>query len=383
MVQTPNRAIMAFQPVVFHQYGYPARVRMGAELFKYIDVMHDLRFEEDFHQLLGGLTREEFDLLQRLTTLICRFSEARFGRKALARSSVLRHLYVLRHIRYLSGGRPLRVLEIGPGCGYLGAMLMLEGYSYAAMDVTQAFYLYQNWFWNFISDGQVTELARDSGLAPREMTAPQPGGILHVPWWEFVRSALRSGAPFDLVVCNHALCEMHRDSLAFILKSARRLLDAQDGRPKAFVLEGWGARYISLSEATKSFYRAGFTMVHNDGGIIVFAPTGTSWATNGLRLPHHTPLKRRYVRGVRRLLRRGINVVRRAMWESPLPDMSYEPCEYRASGNPFSRAIHEGRSAERGTKTVGLEQVNRFYTELLGSENHLNPDERFLTELRP
>ena len=123
-------------------------------------------------------------------------------------------------------------------------------------------------------------------------------------------------------------------------------------------------------------------MVHNDTGIIVFAPTGTSWAAKGLRLPHHTQLKRRYVRRVRHLLRRGINVVRRAMWEPPLPDMSYEPCEYRASGNPFSRLILEGRAAERRARTVGLEQVNGFYTELLQGEDHLNPDERFLLALR-
>jgi len=385
MAELPNRAIMAFQPVVFHQLGYPCRVRRESELFKYLDVMHDLRFEGDFRHLLGGLTREEFDLVKRLTTRIVQFSESRFQRRALARASVLRSLNVLRHIRYLYGERRPRVFEVGPGCGYLGTLLMLEGYPYAATDVAQAFYLYQNWLWNFLAGGRVIELVRTSDREPSwpdGISAGPPGGAVHVPWWEFVRRGLRSGASYDLVICNHALCEMHPDSLAFTVKSAKRLLASPDGMPKAFAFEGWGARHERLSEITERFYRAGFIIVHSDTGIIVFALRDAPEGRHGLGLPfHHLPLKRRYVRRVRHVLRRGLSMLRCALWELPLADRSYEPCEYASPENPFSRAIQSGRQAQQHARTITLDQVKRFYAELLASEDDASPDERFLLDI--
>lgn len=384
IAELPNRAIMAFQPVHFQHVGYPCRIRRESELFKYLDVMHDDRFEGDFRHLLGGLTEEEFRLLRRLTELIVQFSESQFRRRALARASVLRSLNVFRHIRYLYGTHRPRVFEVGPGCGYLGALLMLEGYPYAATDVSQAFYVYQNWLWNFLSHGKVTELVRDNGSGSPQvgaLTAPAPGGVLHVPWWEFVRQGLRSGAPFDLVLCNHALCEMHPDSLAFTVKAARALVDSGDGRPKAFAFEGWGSGHERLSAITECFYRVGWTIVHNDTGICVFALRDRPEGAKGLALPHRPPLKRRYVRRVRAALRQGLSVVRRALWEPPLADRFYEPCEYASPENPFSSAIRSGRHAEQHARTVGLDQVRRFYTELLRSEHHLSPDEQFQLDI--
>ncbi len=160
IAELPNRVIEAFQPVTFLQLGYPIRIRRESELFKYIDVMQETRFEHDYLNFLGGVTLTEFELLQKLTSLVCNFSEVRFQRKGIARSSLIRMINVLRHIRYLSGAEQPRIFEIGPGCGYLGAMLMLLGYPYAATDVTQAFYLYQNHLWDFITDGKVFEGAQ-------------------------------------------------------------------------------------------------------------------------------------------------------------------------------------------------------------------------------
>ena len=184
MAQTPNRVIEAFQPVTFLQLGYPIRIRSEAELFKYIDVMQETRFENDYSNFIGGLTAKEFELVQRLTSLVCKFSEERFQRKAIARSSLVRMINVQRHIQYLFGSAHPRVFEIGPGCGYLGALLMLLGYPYAATDVTQAFYLYQNHLWDFISNGQAWEGAEKTispamlGNIPPAVQHIFPGGIL-------------------------------------------------------------------------------------------------------------------------------------------------------------------------------------------------------------
>ena len=38
-----------------------------------------------------------------------------------------------------------------------------------------------------------------------------------------------------------------------------------------------------------------------------------------------------------------------------------------------------GRDAQKSKMTVAIEEVNSFYTDLLGSEDHLSPDEKFWT----
>ena len=54
-----NRIVEAFQPVTFGGFGYPVRVDDIEELWKYVDVMQERRFEHDFLHLLGGLTEHE------------------------------------------------------------------------------------------------------------------------------------------------------------------------------------------------------------------------------------------------------------------------------------------------------------------------------------
>ena len=350
MAQTPNRVIEAFQPVTFLQLGYPVRIRSEAELFKYIDVMQETRFENDYSNFIGGLTAKEFELVQKLTSLVCKFSEERFQRQAIARSSLVRMINVLRHIQYLFGSAQPRVFEIGPGCGYLGAMLMLLGYPYAATDVTQAFYLYQNHLLDFISNGQAWEGAEKT-ISPAMLGNIPPGSAAHIPWWDFVQMRPESVPQFDIVTCNHALCEMHPDSLRFTLKIARALLEGQAG-PKAFIFEGWGWKSAlpnkvgSVAEATDLLYRFGFSLVHNDSKITVFAPTGTE------------------------------NSVNCFPWEQL--SASYVPNYFTAANNPLAQAILLGRQEHQAVEKIGLEPVNNFYTNLLGSEDHLTPDEHFL-----
>ena len=359
--EMPNRIIEAFMPFLFQQLGYPTRVRHESELFKYIDVMHELRFESDFVNLLGGLTAEEFELLCRLTERICGFSESQFQRRSIARASVLRSINVLRHIKYLFGSERPRVFEIGSGCGYLGAMLMLEGYPYAATDVTQAFYLYQNHLWDFISDGKVIETVNTEISAEAFAKIPS-GAAVHFPWWEFVKLRPESVPQFDIVTCNHALCEMHPDSLRFTLKITQALLRGQDS-PTAFVFEGWGYDLKnSIAFVTEIFYQLGFVLVHYDPWITVFTPAVTERPSDFLHLPK--PVEQHNL-----VLRDG-----RAVLEKT-ETASYEPEHYTSPLNPLSTAISWGRQGS--IRAVEIDQVNRFYTGLLESEDHLSPDEHF------
>ena len=220
--------------------------------------------------MLGGLSNDEFDLIQQLAESVNAFSEARFGYKAAARSSILNALNVRRHIKYIFGEARPKVLEIGPGSGYLGAMLMLDSYPYAATDVTQAFYLYQNHFWNFILGGRVKELVHQPAAKERSLEAV-PGNALHIPWWEFARLEPGSTPNYDVVTCNHVLCEMHPNCLGFTLNIAKSLL--KDSENPLIVFEGWGSGLgQSRAVVNERFYRLGFGLVHHDPVITVITP---------------------------------------------------------------------------------------------------------------
>lgn len=360
--ELPNRVIEAFHPVLFQEVGYPTRVRNEAELWKYVDVMHDLRFEKDYSDLLGGLTENEFALLKKLSEQICGFSDINFKQKIVARSSVLRSMNVLRHIRYLFGNERPRVFEIGPGCGYLGAMLLLDGSPYASTDITQSLYMYQNKFWNFISDGGVIDLAGEGkGGALPDIPV---GGSIHVPWWEFVKLRPESVPQFDMVTCNHALAEMHHDSLRFSIKLAASFLRTP-GKKKAFVFEGWGwERNTSRAFITDVFYQSNFVLVHSDPWITVFAPKGSNNAD------YHFPPRAAW-RGQWR------NALRYSVGLPFLESLQYKVKSYKSRQNPISSAVMDGRESQLNARTVKISEVQDFYTGLLGRSDHLTQDEQF------
>ena len=369
MATMANRVIEAVQPVVFNGIGYPWRIRRESELFKYVDVMHECQFESHVLNVLQGLTVNEFDLVRHLTSLVNTFGQERFGRNCLARASMLGSLNVFRHIRYLfSDARP-RVFEIGPGTGYLGAMLINQGYPYAATDVSQAFYLYQNHLWNFISQGSVVELTH--GHTEGEgFEAPFPGKAVHVPWWKFMGLKPNEAPQFDVVICNRTLCEMHPSSLGFALMIARGMLNGGD-LPKAFVVFGWGNQeYHDAISVLECFYRSEFVMVHCDSRITVLTPAGAKSAADFLDLPAKNRLRMSRLR----------NYMRWILGIAPLSERSrFAPQIYSSPRNPLSRAIVSAWETEQAHRIVGIEQLNQFYTELLGDSDLTSEDEHFIT----
>lgn len=387
--ELPNRIVEAYQPVTFHQVGYPTQVSSNSELWKYVDVMQELGFERDFHHLMEGrLTVSEFELLKRLTELIYSFSESSFQRKMIARATVLQSLNVFRHIRYLFGDARPRVFEIGPGCGYLGAMLMLENYPYTANEITPAFYLYQNHFWNFISNGKVIELVRDNLSNNKQLIVPEGGAVVHIPWWEFVKLRPASVPQFDIITVNHALCEMHPNSLLFLLMIARGLLRGTE-TPKAIVFEGWGADFgRRRSTIIQEFNKWGFQMVHADSQITIFVPSGTENVVNIGTTP-----EAKESGGVRNSAARAIDSlplsqpqkmrIKVAMLGmARAAHLVQEPLASTYNQNPLSRLVLLRRNSEQSDRIVTIEQVNSFYTDLMGSEDYRSPDELFLNLIR-
>src|SRR6266566_3477854 len=387
----PDRIVEMVNPVVFASEGYPTRVRNDSELWKYLDVMHETRFERDFATLFGGgMTEREFALLQRAARLSCDFSNECFKRNLATRGSLLRALNVYRHIRDIFNGAPARVFEIGPGSGYLRCLFILDGWSYGGSDITQAFYLFQNRLWNYASRGGLKDLADDPNWAG-EFSPDHP---VHIPWWEFFRLLDRGIPCVDVVTCNHALAEMHPHSLAFALRIAHEMLRGEG--VKAFVFEGWGfEKFVPRSTITKLFYRSGYCLIHNDSKITVFAPRDSACASPSAlwpRIAHRRkPASGKKPDGV---------IQERRTWEllgtySDLKAMagslvflsgvrqfmrslSYWPARVSLPRNTISQRILKGREQRRKERLIGLEQVNRFYAELLKTPDLLTPDERFL-----
>ncbi|HUL51627.1 MAG TPA: class I SAM-dependent methyltransferase [Candidatus Nitrosotalea sp.] len=390
VTELPNRVVEMVSPVTFASEGYPSRVRSDAELWKYLDVMHETRFERDLNRLFqGALSPEEFTQLRRVAENACGASQALFGRKLTVRGSLLPALNVFRHIADIFQGTPTRVFEIGPGSGCLGSLFILNGWSYAATDIAQAFYLIQNRVWDHAAGGRLEDLAGgsvwDGKLEPRRP--------LHFPWWEFFKLLDQEPLMVDVVTCNHALAEMHANSLAFSLRVARRML--RGGGIKAFVFEGWGfEKFHPRSAITKKFYECGFRLVHNDDLITVFAPDDADCATPAARLPRfgvpvefglppvigparsHSSHRSRsgwsalkailgsqeFLAGFRELVR----------------SLAYLPPQSSSNGNIVSGRIFAGRQRRLTGDRIPLAAIEDFYAELLGSKDLRTADEKFL-----
>ena len=387
----PNRVVEMVNPVVFAAEGYPARVRSDSELWKYLDVMHETRFERDFANLHGGaITEKQFDQLRQVARTAHEFSRASFGLNLTTRGSLLRALNIFQHIADIFDGSPARVFELGPGSGYLGCLFILNGWSYAASDIAQAFYLFQNRLWNHASGGKLKDLASDADWDGKT----SPGEPVHVPWWEFYKLFEKQMPEVDVVTCNHALAEMHPNSMAFALRVAREMLRGKG--LKAFVFEGWGfERFVPRSTITKEFHRCGFNLVHNDDQITVFAPRESDCASPFARLPRlgsfqearagqsgetppHFSRPGKFARSVTAVK----EVLGSQDFLSGVKRLStsylFWPPQVSLPMNTASERVLSGRRRRSTEPSVGLAQVNAFYEKLLNSTDFRAADERFL-----
>lgn len=355
-----NRVLESFQPVTFAGSGYPAHVDDLEELWKYVDVMHERRFEHDFSHLLGGLTDDEFRLFMQVNESVLGLSLGYFGRPMVTRASLLRAIGTLRHLRYLVGDERPPVLEVGCGSGYLTALLALDGFPVIAHDITQGFYLYQHLLWSSLAPAGVRQVV-ESDARLVQLSPPAPGEVVHVPWWrfydpDFAATSLAAG----IVTCNHALCEMHPRSLYYLLILSRQLM-ANHGAPAAFAFESYGTdANVPPWYVNSRFYRYGFGMCHNDAGITVFADRETT--PHVAAYPntdfHNLP----DAAAIRRFGEQQIGV-------------AWEPVGFAPPLNPWSARVQGGRQILR--PTVDLETVQAALKDLYGPDLGPTDDERF------
>jgi hypothetical protein len=204
----PNRAIEAFGLEVFGTLGYPFRVYDESELWRYHDVMHEGRFEENL-KLTKRFTDHEFELIAKTAKQIFGFSERYFPIRNTGKHALTASLY---QFQLIMANRPhdgpLKILEIGPGCGYLGLLLTNDGHQYFAMDAAQAFYLYQKKLWSDIYGDGYFDYSESNSMT-------ESAKVVHIPWWRFANLSIPL-PEVDIVTINHALAEMHENAVKTI-----------------------------------------------------------------------------------------------------------------------------------------------------------------------
>ena len=244
-----NRAIESFSLEVFNTLGYPCRIDDESELWRYHDVMQEGRFKENL-QLIGSYSENEFDLVKRTAKQILGFSERHLPIRNSGKHALTRSLYQYQLLmKHRPHDGPLRILEIGPGSGYLGMLLANDGHQYFAMDAAQAFYLYQKKLWSDIYGADYFDYSESS-------SRPETAKITHITWWQFANLSIPI-PDVDVVTINHALAEMHPQAVKTIFT---RLYSAWGDTDKKLVLaEALGYDYFKRKQAMLTDIRnAGF-----------------------------------------------------------------------------------------------------------------------------
>ena len=262
-----NRAIESFSLEVFNTLGYPCRIDDESELWRYHDVMNEGGFNANL-RMIESYSDHEFELITKTAKQILGFSERHLpirnsGKHALTRSL---HQYQLL-MKHRPHDGPLRILEIGPGSGYLGMLLANDGHQYFAMDAAQALYLYQKKLWSDIYGTDYFDYSESS-------SRPDTAKITHIPWWQFANLSIPI-PNVDVVTINHALTEMHPQAVKTIFA---RLYSAWGDTDKKLVLaESWGYDHFKRKETMLAdIQSASFTVNQITNRVTIFRPNKTS-----------------------------------------------------------------------------------------------------------
>ena len=229
-----NRAIEAFSLELWNTLGYPFKVNDESELWRYHDVMQEGRFEANL-RLISKYTDHEFELITKTAKQILSFSERHLPIRNSGKHALTRSLYQYQLImKNRPHDGPLKILEIGPGSGYLGLLLANDGHQYFAMDAAQAFYLYQKKLWSDIYGSDYFDYSESS-------SRPENAKVTHIPWWRFANIAIPL-PEVDIVTINHALAEMHENAVKTIF--SRMYTMWGDDHKKLVIAESLGYDYF-------------------------------------------------------------------------------------------------------------------------------------------
>ncbi len=263
-------------PYVFQNAGFPVRADSFLDLAQIIDTMHEGQFDYWMKEL-GGFTEEDTDFFVKACLDYVDFYSSFFQRRRVIvpLSTLIAHFVLYKK---LLGYKPgfKRLLEIGPGCGYLSFFLRdhesLDDYT--QIESTESFYLLQSHINSHVFGSRFAEhaLSRhaldDHGAYVPKLKWHNPhlyeeqkiinvefqSICNHYPWWRIGEVAKRR---YDIVTSNANLNEFSREALFQYLSLIRDVL-VDDGVIIAQCLGGGPRSYESILADMKS---AGFVPV--------------------------------------------------------------------------------------------------------------------------
>jgi hypothetical protein len=346
---------IAFTPYTHNLVNDPTRIEFVSELPFFVCTMHTDRAEDTINNLLNGLTEEEGELLQTIITKVFEVSSA-WGNGTAPCSSLLRHLYQRRLIKHLLP-EAKSFFEIGPGTGYLSLMLALDGKSVCNTDVTQAYYIYQHYLYESF------ECLSELTTHPDNLSkgTPPTGKVQHVPWWVY-KDLPDNLLEVDVIIVNHAVCEMHILAVQHLLSTAEKL-----GYP-TFFMESTGSDVASLTfdEVQDLFRSYGYSLSYSKHDVYTFKHQDTSLA--------------KYSILQKRILYRLINLV------PFIGALKKESQRYRSIVASLLRKLTGRHSRHRSifpANNIRYENMLTLYKKILGKSHFKSLDEEFIDRIKP
>ena len=338
-----------FRPIAHAKAGEQIEITDEAELPFFCDINQTGRTNFIIDGLMRGLTEEEFRLLRLIASKV--YSLNRDLHQPVAPiSSPLMHSYQKRLIKKIFPNAR-KIFTIGPGSGYLELLLALDSNDYTIFttDVNQAFYIFQIYLYSAF--GKLNEMF-ESGV---ENSVILDKKINHIPWWHF-KDLNKSKSQFniDLMVCNHAICEMHPLAVRHLLSVAENY-----GNPP-FLLESTGAQgtQSTMGEVISIFRDYNYFQI----------PTGIP---DTFAFQVSTSKRKKEIRLIYNKIRRLVPFL-----------ISIEKEAFRIR-REFTNSFLRIKGVNLGQGTIFTDEIMGYYQDLTGINPYENLDERFLSGISP
>lgn len=259
----PIPMLMGFMPITFERYSYPTRIREMRALQRYAD--HNCEAEVPGLFVPGAVfapvgyvnafTADERDLLGIVRERVARALGNDFGRPIKPITNLLVQIGPFRALTHLARTlrrEPLSMFEVGPGAAYIGALMAIAGHRYAAFDITQSLYIWQQYMLRAVAGPDFVETAGFN----RFEEAPA-ARITHLPWWQYVRFLESCPIRTDFVYSNSNLGEMSPLALKLVLEVSKRMLEHSPLGVFAYFSTGMTAQ-SSVEQIAAAFAAAGY-----------------------------------------------------------------------------------------------------------------------------
>jgi len=258
----------------FERVGFPVRLNSMDEIGFLLDTMQENRYHKYMDEL-DGLTSEEVDSINAVGVDFVRFQQMYFhSRKPILPISTILSCFALYQKICESLPAFERILEVGPGCGYLSFFLKnhknLKNYS--QIEACESFYLLQSLVNSYCFDWKFNEKAEmdnsykaadifheaDSETEfSHEIVLPQLEDLCeHFPWWKIGEVAKRDDF-YDVVTSNANLLEFNIPALNDYLNLFRKVL--KPGGVFLVQCTGGGGGGLTIDQLIQRISDYGFT----------------------------------------------------------------------------------------------------------------------------